>query len=123
MIASSSGTTTSAVTTCGTWIDGSAGGYQPKNNAPMDALAKLCGFPGSWHDGAAVYPAYLGQAGRHRRYCETDVMNPICCTAVSRKCAAACWTRSTSRRWRWSGRPGHLAPAEAHWDEYLKAWA
>jgi predicted PolB exonuclease-like 3'-5' exonuclease len=51
--------------------------YQPKNNAPLDAMAKLCGFPGKLGmDGSQVYPAYLdGKLDEIRRYCETDVMN------------------------------------------------
>jgi hypothetical protein len=51
--------------------------YQPKNNAPLDAMAKLCGFPGKLGmDGSQVYGAYLdGKLDEIRRYCETDVMN------------------------------------------------
>jgi predicted PolB exonuclease-like 3'-5' exonuclease len=51
--------------------------YQPKNNAPLDAMAKLCGFPGKLGmDGSQVYSAYLdGKLDEIRRYCETDVMN------------------------------------------------
>lgn len=51
--------------------------YQPKNNAPLDAMAKLCGFPGKLGmSGDQVYPAYLrGELETIRRYCETDVVN------------------------------------------------
>jgi predicted PolB exonuclease-like 3'-5' exonuclease len=51
--------------------------YQGKANAPLDALAKLCGFPGKLGmDGSQVWPAYLnGQLPEIRRYCETDVVN------------------------------------------------
>ncbi|MDZ4125743.1 MAG: 3'-5' exonuclease, partial [Hydrogenophaga sp.] len=51
--------------------------YSPKNNAPLDAMAKLCGFPGKLGmDGSQVYAQYLsGQTEDIRRYCETDVMN------------------------------------------------
>ncbi|MDB5817147.1 MAG: 3-5 exonuclease, partial [Rhizobacter sp.] len=51
--------------------------YQPRASAPLDAMAKLCGFPGKLGmDGSAVYPAYLeGKLEDIRRYCETDVMN------------------------------------------------
>src|SRR6185295_5940509 len=51
--------------------------YQPKNNAPLDAMAKLGGFPGKrGMDGSQVYPAFLeGKLEDIRRYCETDVMN------------------------------------------------
>jgi len=51
--------------------------YQPKNNAPLDAMAKLCGFPGKLGmSGAEVYPAWLrGEVEAIRQYCETDVLN------------------------------------------------
>ena len=51
--------------------------YQSKANAPLDAMAKLCGFPGKLGmDGSQVYSAYLdGRRDEIRRYCETDVMN------------------------------------------------
>ena len=39
--------------------------YQPKNNAPLDAMAKLCGFPGKLGmDGSQVYPAFLRRQAR-----------------------------------------------------------
>lgn len=46
--------------------------YSPKNNAPLDAMAKLCGFPGKLGmDGSQVYAQYLaGQTEEIRRYCE-----------------------------------------------------
>ena len=51
--------------------------YQARANAPLDALAKMCGFPGKLGmDGSQVWPAF--QAGRIeeiRNYCETDVVN------------------------------------------------
>ena len=51
--------------------------YQGKANAPLDALAKLCGFPGKMGmDGSQVWPAYqAGQLDQIRAYCETDVVN------------------------------------------------
>jgi predicted PolB exonuclease-like 3'-5' exonuclease len=51
--------------------------YTGRANAPLDDLAKLCGFPGKLGvDGSQVWPLY--QAGRLeeiRNYCETDVVN------------------------------------------------
>ncbi len=51
--------------------------FQPRASAPLDALAKLCGFPGKLGmDGSKVWEAF--QAGRLdeiRAYCETDVVN------------------------------------------------
>ena len=51
--------------------------YQPKNNAPLDQLAKLAGFPGKLGmDGSQVWEAYrAGKIGEIRDYCETDVVN------------------------------------------------
>ena len=51
--------------------------YQSRANAPLDAMAKLCGFPGKLGmDGSQVYGAYLeGRRDEIRRYCETDAMN------------------------------------------------
>ncbi len=51
--------------------------YNGRANAPLDEIAKLCGFPGKLGmDGSQVWPAF--QAGRLdeiRAYCETDVAN------------------------------------------------
>ena len=51
--------------------------YQPRANAPLDDMAKLCGFPGKLGmDGSAVWSAWQnGQAEEIRDYCETDVVN------------------------------------------------
>jgi predicted PolB exonuclease-like 3'-5' exonuclease len=51
--------------------------YQARANAPLDALAKLCGFPGKLGmDGAQVWLAYQeGRIEEIRHYCETDVVN------------------------------------------------
>ncbi|MDH4294239.1 MAG: 3'-5' exonuclease, partial [Betaproteobacteria bacterium] len=51
--------------------------YQPRANAPLDAMAQLMGLPGKLGmDGSAVWGAF--QDGRLEdiwRYCETDVVN------------------------------------------------
>src|SRR3546814_9919070 len=51
--------------------------YNGRANAPLDDLAKLCGFPGKLGmDGSQVWKAWSqGQAGEVRAYCETDVVN------------------------------------------------
>ncbi|WDD93991.1 3'-5' exonuclease [Burkholderia sp. FERM BP-3421] len=51
--------------------------YQPRASAPLDALAKLCGFPGKLGmDGGQVWHAFQeGQIDAIRNYCETDVVN------------------------------------------------
>lgn len=51
--------------------------YQPRASAPLDALAKLCGFPGKLGmDGSKVWQAFQdGEIVSIRNYCETDVAN------------------------------------------------
>jgi len=51
--------------------------YNARSNAPLDQLAKLCGFPGKLGmDGSQVWPAWQeGRADEVRAYCETDVVN------------------------------------------------
>lgn len=51
--------------------------FNGRANAPLDSLAKLCGFPGKMGmDGSQVWPAYQeGKIAEIRRYCETDVVN------------------------------------------------
>ncbi|CAM5355254.1 3'-5' exonuclease [Eoetvoesiella caeni] len=51
--------------------------YNGRANAPLDDLAKLCGFPGKLGmDGGQVWKAWSeGKADEVRAYCETDVVN------------------------------------------------
>ncbi|MHB8353331.1 MAG: 3'-5' exonuclease, partial [Burkholderiales bacterium] len=51
--------------------------YNNRANAPLDALAKLIGFPGKLGmDGSAVWQSYQdGNIAGIRAYCETDVLN------------------------------------------------
>jgi predicted PolB exonuclease-like 3'-5' exonuclease len=51
--------------------------YQPRANAPLDAMAQLCGYPGKLGmDGSQVWKSFLaGDIAGIRAYCETDVMN------------------------------------------------
>jgi predicted PolB exonuclease-like 3'-5' exonuclease len=51
--------------------------FNPRANAPLDSLAKLCGFPGKMGmDGSQVWGAYQeGRLPEIRSYCETDVVN------------------------------------------------
>ena len=97
--------------------------YQPRGNAPLDAMAKLCGFPGKLGmDGSQVYGAYLeGRRDEIRRYCETDAMNTYLLWCRFEKMRgrldeAATRARSLSR----ATTVGALD--EPHWREYLAAW-
>jgi len=51
--------------------------YSARANAPLDELAKLCGFPGKLGmDGSQVWKAWKqGRKQEVRAYCETDVVN------------------------------------------------
>jgi len=99
--------------------------YQPRANAPLDAMARLCGFPGKLGmDGSQVHSAYLdGRLEEIRRYCETDVMNTY-----------LLYCRFQKMRGLWGG-PAYdaeisfvkqslaaMVDAEPHWHEYLAAW-
>jgi 3'-5' exonuclease len=51
--------------------------YNARANAPLDEIAKLCGFPGKLGmDGSKVWDAFQsGEIVAIRNYCETDVVN------------------------------------------------
>ena len=100
--------------------------YSPKNNAPLDAMAKLCGFPGKLGmDGSQVYAQYLaGQTEDIRRYCETDVMNTYLVYCRFQKMRGGLTEAEYEQEIAMVKETlGNLAPTEPHWDEYLRAWA
>jgi len=99
--------------------------YTPRANAPLDELAKLCGFPGKLGmDGSQVWPAYLaGRLPEIRGYCETDVANTylMFCRFQSMR---GLWTPEHYRRELALLREtlqGQAAEAP-HWREFLQAW-
>jgi predicted PolB exonuclease-like 3'-5' exonuclease len=99
--------------------------YQPKNNAPLDAMAKLCGFPGKLGmDGSKVYEAFLvGKLEDIRRYCETDVMNTYLLYCRFQKMRGGFTDAEYEAEIAYVKEAlGGLAPAESHWREYLDAW-
>lgn len=100
--------------------------YSPKNNAPLDAMAKLCGFPGKLGmDGSQVYTQYLaGQTEDIRRYCETDVMNTYLVYCRFQKMRGGLTEVEYEQEIAMvKDALGQLAPSESHWSEYLAAWA
>lgn len=99
--------------------------YQPKNNAPLDAMAKLCGFPGKLGmDGSKVYEAFLaGQLEDIRRYCETDVMNTYLLYCRFQKMRGGFTEGEYEQEVAFAKETlAGLAPSEPHWREYLDAW-
>jgi 3'-5' exonuclease len=97
--------------------------YQPRANAPLDAMAKLCGLPGKLGmDGSQVYPAYLdGKLDDIRRYCETDVMNTWLLYCRFQKMRGG-FTAVEHEREVALARESLEAIDEPHWAEYLAAW-
>ena len=97
--------------------------YQPRASAPLDVLAKLCGFPGKLGmDGSKVWEAYqAGQLEQIRDYCETDVMNTwlmYCRFGLMRGSLSqsAYVAEMDLARTMLSSLEGD------HWQAYLKAW-
>ncbi|GLS16220.1 MULTISPECIES: 3'-5' exonuclease [Hydrogenophaga] len=99
--------------------------YSPKNNAPLDALAKLCGFPGKLGmDGSQVFAQYReGRLEDIRRYCETDVMNTYLMYCRFQKMRGGLTEAEYTQEIAFvKDTLGALAPTESHWQEYLAAW-
>ncbi len=99
--------------------------YSGRANAPLDALAKLCGFPGKLGmDGSKVYAAYLdGQLEDIRRYCETDVMNTYLMYCRYQKMRGGFTEGEYDQEIAMvKDTLAQLAPQESHWQEYLAAW-
>jgi hypothetical protein len=97
--------------------------YQSRANAPLDAMAKLCGFPGKLGmDGSQVYGAYLeGRRDEIRRYCEADAMNTYLLWCRFEKMRGRL-DEAAYRREIGIARDAVAAIGEPHWMEYLSAW-
>lgn len=98
--------------------------YNGRANAPLDQLARLCGFPGKLGmDGSQVWPAWRdGRAEDVRAYCETDVINTWLMYCRFRL------MRGELTAEQYEGEVdlvrATLGAIDApHWREYLAAWA
>ncbi|SNS59043.1 hypothetical protein SAMN06265795_10448 [Noviherbaspirillum humi] len=97
--------------------------YTGRANAPLDELAKLCGFPGKLGvDGSQVWTLYQeGRLQEIRDYCETDVVNTYlmyCRFQLMRGSMTRDEYNSELSLVR-----AHLAELDGpHWKQYLDAW-
>jgi predicted PolB exonuclease-like 3'-5' exonuclease len=97
--------------------------YGGRANAPLDDLAKMCGFPGKLGmDGSKVWQAWQeGHTDEVRAYCETDVVNTwlVYCRfqLIRGLLTQAAYDHEIALV------RGHLESLDAeHWYEYLEAW-
>ncbi len=97
--------------------------YQPRAYAGLDAMARLCGFPGKLGmDGSAVHAAIrAGKIDDVRRYCETDVMNTYLLYLRFRllrgELTAGEYAKEVS-----IAREKIVVTDAPHWREFLVAW-
>ena len=97
--------------------------YQPRNNAPLDDVARIAGFPGKIGvGGAEVWPAYLaGRMAEIRDYCECDTANTYLLYLrfqLLRGAFSEKVYRAECERLRgWVGKQ-----AAPHWREFLERW-
>jgi predicted PolB exonuclease-like 3'-5' exonuclease len=97
--------------------------YQPRANAPLDALAKMLGLPGKLGmDGSQVWPAWRdGKLADICDYCETDVVNTYLLFLRFERMRGA--LDDTSYEAAVGEVRDFLAASEAgHWREFLAAW-
>jgi 3'-5' exonuclease len=97
--------------------------YTGRANAPLDDLAKLCGFPGKLGvDGSQVWTLFQeGRLSEIRDYCETDVVNTYlvyCRFQLMR----GTMTKATYDQEVALVRTSLSALDGQHWKEYLAAW-
>ena len=92
-------------------------------NAPLDDMAKLCGFPGKLGmDGSQVWQAWRDGKGEEvRAYCETDVVNTWLVYCRFRLIRGELTQQAYEQEIELVRT--HLAEIDApHWREYLQAW-
>jgi predicted PolB exonuclease-like 3'-5' exonuclease len=97
--------------------------YQPRASAGLDAMARLCGFPGKvGMDGSEVAAAVAaGKLDEVRRYCECDVLNTYLVYQRFRllrgELTAGEYASEISRV-----RDKVVASDESHWKAFVAAW-
>jgi len=97
--------------------------YQPRASAGLDAMARLCGFPGKLGiDGSQVHAAFVaGKLDEIRSYCETDAMNTYLLylrfQLLRGTLSAGEYATEVSL-----ARAKIAATAQPHWQEFIAAW-
>ena len=97
--------------------------YGGRANAPLDDMAKLCGFPGKLGmDGSQVWQAWRDGKGQEvRAYCETDVVNTWLVYCRFRLIRGELTPQAYEQEIELVR--AHLTEINApHWQEYLQAW-
>jgi 3'-5' exonuclease len=97
--------------------------YQPRANAPLDQMARLCGFPGKLGmDGSKVFDAFQqGQTEAIRNYCETDVMNTWLVYLRFQKMRGVLNEAAYAAEIELTRHTVESSPG-LHWQEFLAAW-
>jgi hypothetical protein len=98
--------------------------YQPRNNAPLDEVAQLAGFPGKIGiGGAAVWQACLdGRMAEIRDYCEADAANTYLLYLRFQKLRGALTDAQYGKEC--ALLRGALEKLKAaHWREFLTRWS
>lgn len=97
--------------------------YNPRANAPLDAIAQLCGFPGKLGmDGSKVWQAWQdGEIAAIRDYCETDVVNTHLVFLRFQLMRGLLNAAAYEEEVRLVKETLAQNPA-AHWKEFLAAW-
>lgn len=97
--------------------------YNGRANAPLDQLAKLCGFPGKLGmDGSQVYDAWQAGLGDEiRNYCETDVVNTYLLYCRYRLLRGELDANAYEQALM-QVRQALQALQQPHWEEYLSLW-
>ena len=98
--------------------------YQPRANAALDAIARLCGFPGKLGmDGSGVAAAVArGELAQVRNYCETDVLNTYLVYQRFRLMRGEITAGEYSAEIALV-RERVAASSAPHWQAFLAAWA
>jgi predicted PolB exonuclease-like 3'-5' exonuclease len=98
--------------------------FNARTNAPLDAMAQLCGFPGKLGmDGTKVWDAFqAGEIEAIRNYCETDVVNTYLVYLRFQLMRGQLTAKTYSEEVAMV-RSTLSSYSASHWQEFLAAWS